>query len=190
MTELEDLDFTRPAKSEIYDAATARRCFEALGSAESVPPGQPFFAEGEASERMYLLLDGEVSLIRGRKMIDIVKAGEIFGEMAVITHQPRSATAMARSACRTVSLDARQFQRAIQATPEFALMLMSILIKRLRLADAIDYLREVTPAVAVPVHERVLSEAGIAGHYTRLERLGARGRTSFRVLDDGRPVEL
>lgn len=36
MTELEDLDFTRPAKSEIYDPAVARLCFEALGSAESV----------------------------------------------------------------------------------------------------------------------------------------------------------
>ncbi len=136
MTELEDLDFTRPAKSEIYDPAVARQCFEALGSAESVPQGRPFFAEGEVSGKMYLLLEGEVSLIRGRKIIDIVKAGEIFGEMAVITHQPRSATAMARSACRAVSLDAKQFQRAIQATPEFALMLMSILIKRLRLTDA------------------------------------------------------
>ena len=60
----------------------------------------------------------------------------------------------------------------------------------LKLADAVDYLRLVRPEVAVPVHERVLSEAGIAAHYGQLERLGARDRTSFLVLDDGRPVEL
>jgi L-ascorbate metabolism protein UlaG (beta-lactamase superfamily) len=60
----------------------------------------------------------------------------------------------------------------------------------LKLADAVDYLRQVAPQVAVPVHERVLSQAGIAAHYGQLERLGARDRTSFLVLDDGRPVEL
>jgi L-ascorbate metabolism protein UlaG (beta-lactamase superfamily) len=59
----------------------------------------------------------------------------------------------------------------------------------LLLADAVDYLRRVGPRVAVPVHERVLSEAGIKIHYGRLEELGGEG-TSFRVLDDGNPVEL
>ena len=60
----------------------------------------------------------------------------------------------------------------------------------LKVAEAVDYLRRVRPAVAVPVHEKVLSEQGIALHYRQLEQLGAAGRTSFRVLDDGRPVEL
>jgi L-ascorbate metabolism protein UlaG (beta-lactamase superfamily) len=59
----------------------------------------------------------------------------------------------------------------------------------LLLADAIDYLRRVGPRVAVPVHERVLSEAGVKIHYARLEELSGEG-TSFRVLDDGTPVEL
>jgi L-ascorbate metabolism protein UlaG (beta-lactamase superfamily) len=60
----------------------------------------------------------------------------------------------------------------------------------LKLAEAVDYLRRVAPRVAVPVHERVLSQNGLAIHYDQLERLGARGATSFRNLDDGRPVEL
>jgi L-ascorbate metabolism protein UlaG (beta-lactamase superfamily) len=59
----------------------------------------------------------------------------------------------------------------------------------LKLADAVDYLRRVGPRVAVPVHEKVLSEAGIRVHYRQLEQLGGPG-TSFQVLDDGRPVEL
>jgi len=155
MSEMEDLDFTRPAKSEIYDPAVARACFETLGSAESVGQGQPFFVEGETSDRMYLLLEGEASLIRGKKIIDIVKAGEVFGEMAAVTHQPRSATAMARSACRAISLDAKQFQRAIQKTPEFALMLMSILINRLRLTDAMARMTRSIPDWAGKHESRV-----------------------------------
>ena len=58
----------------------------------------------------------------------------------------------------------------------------------LKLAEAVDYLRRIGPTVAVPVHERVLSAAGIAIHYRQLEQLG--GRTVLRVLDDGRPLEL
>jgi L-ascorbate metabolism protein UlaG (beta-lactamase superfamily) len=60
----------------------------------------------------------------------------------------------------------------------------------LKLAEAVDYLRQVGPTAAFPVHERVLSAAGTKAHYTQLEQLGARGGTSFRVLDDGAPVEL
>jgi L-ascorbate metabolism protein UlaG (beta-lactamase superfamily) len=59
----------------------------------------------------------------------------------------------------------------------------------LKLADAVDYLRKVGPRVAVPVHEKVLSEVGISSHYRLLEQLRGPG-TTFEVLDDGRPVEL
>ncbi len=131
---MEDLDFTRrPTKSALYDPTVARICFEALGKVERVARGEVFFTENQNSDRMYLLEEGEVSLTRGGKAIDVVKAGEIFGEMAAISQLPRSATATARTACRVVSLDAKQFQRAIQKMPEFALMLMNILINRLRL---------------------------------------------------------
>ena len=60
----------------------------------------------------------------------------------------------------------------------------------LRLAESIDYLREVAPAVAVPVHEKLLSPMGIGLSYRQLETLGARGDTTLRVLDDGNPVDL
>jgi CRP-like cAMP-binding protein len=133
MSELEDLDFTRPAKSEIYDAAVARSCFEQLGTPETLPQGKPFFMEGQTSDRMYLLVEGEATLLRGKKTLDIVKTGEIFGELATILHQPRSASALARTPCKALSLDGKQFQQAIQRTPEFALMLMSIMVQRLRL---------------------------------------------------------
>ncbi len=57
----------------------------------------------------------------------------------------------------------------------------------LKVSEPIDYLRQVRPQVAVPVHELVLSATGKAIHYRQLEQLGG---TTLRVLDDGRPVEL
>ncbi len=155
---MEDLDFTRPARSEFYDPAIARSCFESLGKVVAVAQGEPFFTEGNMGERMYLLLEGEASLIRGKKVIDIIKAGEIFGEMAAITQQPRTATAMARTACRVVSLDAKQFQQGIQGTPEFALMLMSSMINRLRLIDAMLSMTHSLPDWAGKSERRVFDK--------------------------------
>jgi L-ascorbate metabolism protein UlaG (beta-lactamase superfamily) len=57
----------------------------------------------------------------------------------------------------------------------------------LKVAEAVDYLRQVRPQVAVPVHELLLSTAGKAIHYRQLDQLGG---ATLRVLDDGAPVEL
>jgi CRP-like cAMP-binding protein len=136
---MDELDFTstsRPSKSAIYDPAVARACFQSVGKIEVIGQGGQFFGENQTSDRMYLLVEGEVSLIRGKKVLDTVKAGEIFGEMAAISRQPRTATAAAKTACRALSLDTRQFQDAIQKTPEFALMLMNIIMNRLRMTIA------------------------------------------------------
>jgi L-ascorbate metabolism protein UlaG (beta-lactamase superfamily) len=60
----------------------------------------------------------------------------------------------------------------------------------LKLAESVDYLRQVRPQVAVPVHDKILSSYGIPLYHRQLEQLGGTGGTAFRVLDDGRPVEL
>jgi CRP/FNR family cyclic AMP-dependent transcriptional regulator len=136
---MEDLDFTKPSHSPVYDPVAATAFFKASGTAESVAAGATFFTERQqsgffsAADRMYLLLDGAVVLGAGGKTIDTIKPGEIFGEIATITNSKRTATATAKSACRVISLDGSQFQQAIEKTPGFALMLMSIMIDRLRL---------------------------------------------------------
>jgi L-ascorbate metabolism protein UlaG (beta-lactamase superfamily) len=60
----------------------------------------------------------------------------------------------------------------------------------LKVSESVDYLREVGPRMAVPVHERTLSAVGMSLYYRQLEQLGARGGTTVRVMDDGKPVEL
>lgn len=122
-----------------YDPASAAEFFKSAGKAEAFAQGAAIFHENQkskglfaANDRMYLLLEGEVSLMSGAKVLAAVKAGEIFGEMGSISGQPRSATAVAGTACRTLSLDEKQFQRAIRERPEFALTLMSLMIERMR----------------------------------------------------------
>ena len=165
MEDLEDLDFTKPSQSPVYDPAAANAFFTAAGKAEDVPAGKKFFVEQQrqgffsSAERMYLLLEGSVVLSVGGKSIDTVKAGEIFGEMATITNSPRSATATARSACRVIALDGGQFQKGIQNRPEFALMMMSIMIDRLRLALARLAMTKSLPDRPAANERRVFNDA-------------------------------
>ena len=129
----------RPATSALYQPAVALEFFRSAGKPESFAQGKSIFAEDERSggifsggTRMYLLLEGEVELSVVKKVIGAVGKGEIFGEMASISQLPRTATATARTACSVISLDEKQFGGAIGKSPEFALMLMNIIISRLR----------------------------------------------------------
>ena len=126
-------------KANLYSPAVALEFFKAAGKAEKVAQGHVFFAEKQRArplffmrDKMYLLLDGEVDLVARGKRIGTVKKGQVFGEMASITHAPRSASAVAKTACRVIALDDKQFRAGLQKKPGFALMLMSIMIGRLR----------------------------------------------------------
>lgn len=138
---------TPPARSKVYDPVVASKLFKAFGRPEVVKAGAEFFAENAKAEKgglfkaatvnhMYFLEQGEVTLTSGGRMLDTIRPGEIFGEMAVVSDTPRSATATAKTDCVALSLDAQQFQTAIQRMPEFALMLMSVMFDRLRLVAA------------------------------------------------------
>jgi CRP/FNR family transcriptional regulator, cyclic AMP receptor protein len=132
-------DAAPPAPAPVYVPAIARAFFESAGKEESFAAGTVIFAENEKASRillkrdkMYFLLEGQVALAAKGRPIGAVKPGEIFGEMAALSDSPRSATALARSACRALSLDDKQFAAALAKKPEFALMMLGSMIGRLR----------------------------------------------------------
>lgn len=124
---------------QVYSPAVALEFFKAAGKPEDVVKGTTIFAENDKARpylfmrnKMYLLLEGGVDLVARNKTIGSVAKGEIFGEMASITQAPRTASAVAKTACRVIALDDKQFQEGLRRKPEFALMLMSMMIGRLR----------------------------------------------------------
>jgi CRP/FNR family transcriptional regulator, cyclic AMP receptor protein len=143
----EDLDFSKPAgapkpaapTAPLYIPAVARAFFESTGKEEEVAAGTVFFSENEKASRlllkrdkMYFLLEGEVALVAKGRPIGAPKVGEIFGEMAAISDSPRSATAVAKTRCRVISLDDKGFAAALSRKPEFALMMLGTMLMRLR----------------------------------------------------------
>jgi CRP-like cAMP-binding protein len=128
------LDTTKP----FYDAEAALAFFRSVGKPQTISKGTTIFSENSkgtprlAPGRIYLLLQGEVSVLASGEPIATIESGEIFGEMATLGQVPRSASAVAKTACRVIGLDEDQFQVALGKDPGFALMLLSIMAARLR----------------------------------------------------------
>jgi CRP-like cAMP-binding protein len=126
-----------PASS--YNTSVAMEFFRFASKPKAFAKGKKIFTENQRGipfllmpNRMYLLLDGEVGIFSRDRPVATVRPGQIFGEMASIDQGPRTGTAMTKSACRVIALDNRQLQTALGRYPEFALMLMSVMIGRLR----------------------------------------------------------
>ena len=103
---------------------------------EGFAAGQHIFTAGQPGDMMYVVKEGEVEVVVNGKIIDTVGPGGILGEMALIDKRPRSATAIAKTDCKLVSVNEQRFQRLVQQTPHFALQVMKIMAQRLRQMDA------------------------------------------------------
>jgi CRP-like cAMP-binding protein len=98
----------------------------------SFPAGAAVFEDGSAGDCMFAVIEGEVDIMKGGAVIENVKAGMVFGEMALIDRSPRSATAVARTDCQLAAVNERRFTFLVQETPFFALEIMRVLAERLR----------------------------------------------------------
>jgi hypothetical protein len=78
-----------------------------------VAAGQAVFRQGDNGDRFYVIEDGEVDVIGDDRLIRTMRAGDGFGEMALLHDAPRVATACARTPLRLRALDRLQFLSAV-----------------------------------------------------------------------------
>lgn len=98
-------------------------------------PGEEIFAEGEAGDALYLVLDGKVRVHRDDRMIAELGERECFGEMAILDAEPRSATVTALSDTALLRISREDFQELLAEKPEIALGVIKVLTRRLRDAN-------------------------------------------------------
>jgi HEAT repeat protein len=96
------------------------------------PDGDIIGAEGELGEEMHVLLDGTVRVVRADgETIARRGAGEVVGEMSVITRAPHVATLVAEGDVRTLHIGYREFEAMVHERPDIALAIMRVLAERL-----------------------------------------------------------
>ena len=74
--------------------------FRHASDAQAVPAGHVLFREGDPGDTMFAVAEGEVELTVAGDVVEDVGPGGILGELALVDHAPRSATAIAKTATR------------------------------------------------------------------------------------------
>jgi CRP-like cAMP-binding protein len=109
-------------------------------------PGDTIFREGDPAHEMYVVLDGEVEVVRKSRKgrdhrIAILGPTDCFGEMSLIDVQPRSATVRALAASRVLRVTSEDFDKLYRHDlKSYALVTLNIardLSRRLRVTDGI-----------------------------------------------------
>jgi CRP/FNR family cyclic AMP-dependent transcriptional regulator len=104
---------------------------------EHYPAGREIFAKGSPGQSLMAVLHGSVKISSpsddGKEVVfTIFNAGDIFGEIAVLDGEERSADATAMTDCDLLVLNRRDFLRVLGNRTDLCLSLLKILCRRLR----------------------------------------------------------
>jgi CRP/FNR family transcriptional regulator, cyclic AMP receptor protein len=102
----------------------------------SLHAGKALFRENDpCNGLMYVLVAGRARVLVGDQVVENATTGAIFGEMAIIRPEPRSATVMAETDCKFAEINRKRFDFLVTEMPGFAVEVMKVMAGRLRRAD-------------------------------------------------------
>jgi trk system potassium uptake protein TrkA len=123
---LRNVDFLAP----LDDAAIERIAQGIVVRTER--SGQVLFRRGDPGETFYIVLSGEVTLeAEDRTLVEHVRPGGFFGEIALLTGQPRSTSAIVHRDAQLAEIGRDEFQEVVMANPTVAVGMSRILGQRL-----------------------------------------------------------
>ncbi|HEY5564645.1 MAG TPA: cyclic nucleotide-binding domain-containing protein [Rhodothermia bacterium] len=105
-----------------------------------IQAGDVLFREGDIGDCMYVIQEGEAEVIRTEEGKDtrvaVMGAGDLFGEMAIIRREKRSATVRALTDLTVLTIDKRTFLRRVQEDPSLAFTVLHLLSRRVYALDS------------------------------------------------------
>jgi voltage-gated potassium channel len=116
--------FAECTKAELIEVAIS-------ADERQAPAGETLTEEGRPGREFFVVVDGAVAVIRGGRKLADLGAGDWFGEIAILTYEPRTATVTATSPVRVLVLGDRAFRRVVEATPRIALKVLRSVAQRL-----------------------------------------------------------
>ena len=102
--------------------------------------GERIVGESEIGDALYLIVKGSVRIVKAwmsQHPIELAQlgAGELFGEMSAIDEEVRSATVVANHDCEVLRICKDDLHDVLRESPQIAIELLKIFVKRLRHAD-------------------------------------------------------
>jgi serine/threonine protein phosphatase PrpC len=143
-------------------------------TARTLRAGEAVIEEGSDGDEFYIILNGEVEVVKTGRSLTVLGPGVHFGEMALVDHSPRSATVRAREATRLMVLSRASFYQLVRTEPVLSSKLLRSFVQvlSLRLRATNEALSGGAPAdVMAPFGDDARSQRPQALH----ERAAANG---------------
>lgn len=105
-----------------------------LAEAREFAPDALIIREGEPANAFYILLEGRAEVFRGKRAVRVatLRAGDFFGEMALLDSFPRAASVRATAPSRCLVLARWDFLRELRLHPAIAIQMLPVLSRRIR----------------------------------------------------------
>lgn len=110
------------AQLRIYEPESVRRLY--------FHQGEIIFREGDFGDNLFVIVKGEVDIVKGDVPVSSLKNGEVFGEMALVSDESRSATARARTEVAAIAISRAAFQQLVTHLPGVRPAIDAILTSR------------------------------------------------------------
>jgi len=95
------------------------------------PAGRQLIRQGAPGREFFILIEGAVEVTRDGKRISAMQPGDFFGEVALITKAPRTATVTTATPVDALVINAWDFEQLIVADSVIALKVMRAVVERL-----------------------------------------------------------
>ncbi len=97
-----------------------------------IEPTGIIIKQGERGDKLYVLLDGEVIVLKGIKPVATLEGPNWFGELALIDNAPRTATVIAKTECRLLIVPKNVLMEAVSKDPSLSLRMLRGYLNKLR----------------------------------------------------------
>jgi CRP-like cAMP-binding protein len=104
---------------------------ERISSEVDVPEGEELIAENQPGRQFFVLLDGEAVVRRDGEVINRMGPGDFFGEIALLSDRPTTASVEAIAPCRVVAIAPGDFRALLEDVPLLQMRVIQALADRL-----------------------------------------------------------
>jgi CRP-like cAMP-binding protein len=99
-----------------------------------IQAGEVILREGRLGRELFVIIDGNATVTRAGRVVNVLSAGDHFGELAAIEAEPRTATVTATTDLRVLIIGPREFD-AMMEISGFRNALIQHMSRRIRAAD-------------------------------------------------------
>ena len=94
--------------------------------------GDVVLKEGEESTDAYIILEGQVDVIKNNKVIATLQENALFGEIGLVDQRPRTATCVAKTRCTLGTVTREHFTTLLKNRPKAVIPILKLVAERMR----------------------------------------------------------